>query len=140
MLSTRVRDVGDHVADQLPRTGIAESAGAIATASTGVASALLTVVAGACCVSPVLAPILVSVLGASGAVWAAGLKPYGWWILSASAAFLALGFWSVYRPRPSCAIAEVPRPKRVMDRVAKVSLWVGAVFWVAGAMVRIILP
>jgi hypothetical protein len=132
--------MSEHVADQQPSTGLAESAGAIATASTGIASALLTVVAGACCVSPVLAPILVGMLGASGAVWAAGLKPYGWWILGASAVFLALGFWSVYRPRPVCSITDAHRPKRVMDRVAKVSLWVGAVFWVAGAMVRAILP
>ena len=122
------------------RTGVTETAGAIASASTGLASALLTVLAGACCVSPVLAPILVSVLGASGAVWAAGLKPYGWWILGASAALLALGFWSVYRPRRACTTADVRRPNRVMERLAKLSLWIGAAFWVAGVMVRVILP
>lgn len=132
--------MSEHVADQAPASGVAETAGAIATASTGIASAVLTLVAGACCVSPVLAPIIVSVLGASGAVWAAGLKPYGWWILGASAVFLALGFWSVYRRRAACSIADMPRPKRVLDRVAKLSLWVGAVFWVAGAMVRLLLP
>jgi hypothetical protein len=131
--------MSEHVTTE-PRTGVAESAGAIATASTGIASALLTLVAGACCVSPVLAPILVSVLGASGAVWAAGLKPYGWWILGASAGFLALGFWSVYRPRPTCSIDNRSRSNRIMARVSKVSLWIGAVFWVAGAMVRLILP
>ena len=27
-----------------------------------------------------------------------------------------------------------------LDRVAKLSLWVGAVFWVAGVMVRLLLP
>jgi len=132
--------MSEHVAGQRPGSGLAESAGAIATASTGIASALLTVVAGACCVSPVLAPILVGVLGASGAVWAAGLKPYGWWILGASAAFLALGFWSVYRPRPTCSIADTRPPRRGLDLVAKLSLWVGAVFWVAGATVRVLLP
>jgi hypothetical protein len=119
---------------------VAEAARAIATASTGIASALLTVVAGACCVSPVLAPILVGVLGASGAVWAAGLKPYGWWMLGASAACLALGFWSVYRPRRACSTADVRRPTGVLARAAKLSLWVGALFWVAGAMVRVLLP
>ena len=132
--------MSEQVAGPPPRTGVAESAGAIATASTGIASALLTVVAGACCVSPILAPIIVGVLGASGAVWAAGLKPYGSWILGASAGFLALGFWSVYRPRRACSIADVPRPRRMLDRVAKLSLWVGAVFWVAGAMVRVVVP
>lgn len=132
--------MSERVASHQSRAAVGESAGAIATASTGIASALLTVVAGACCVSPVLAPILVSVLGASGAVWAAGLKPYGWWILGASAAFLALGFWSVYRPRAACSTADVRRPNRVLDRVAKLSLWIGAVFWVAGATVRVLLP
>ena len=132
--------MSEHVAADQSRGGVAEAAGAIATASTGIASALLTIVAGACCVSPVLAPILVGVLGASGAVWAAGLKPYGWWILGASAAFLALGFWSVYRPRRACSTADVRRPNGVLARVAKLSLWVGALFWVAGAMVRVLLP
>jgi len=68
------------------------------------------------------------VLGASGAVWAAGLKPYGWWILGASAVFLAVGFWSVYRPRRACATTDVRRPNRVIERVAEASLWVGAAF------------
>src|SRR5262249_499581 len=90
--STQVKPMSEHAVTEQPGAGVAESAGAIASASTGLASALLTVVAGACCVSPVLAPIFVSVLGASGAVWAAGLKPYGWWILGGSAALLALGF------------------------------------------------
>jgi len=28
----------------------------------------------------------------------------------------------------------------VMERLAKLSLWIGAAFWVAGVMVRVILP
>src|SRR5437868_15055802 len=89
--------------------GRGETAGAIASASTGVAASALTVVTAACCVSPVIAPIIVGVLGASGAVWAAGLKPYGWWILGAAAVCLAFGFWTVYRPRANCGVGAVPR-------------------------------
>jgi hypothetical protein len=117
-----------------------EAAGAIATASTGVAAAALTVVTAACCVSPVLAPILVSVLGASGAVWAAGLKPYGWWILGGAFACLAYGFWTVYRPRRACAVGEAPPNRGTWPTVAKVSLWFGAACWMAGVMLRVLLP
>ena len=121
-------------------TGVSGSAGAIASASTGVAAAVLTLVSAACCVSPVLAPIIVGVLGASGAVWAAGLKPYGGWILGVSLVFLAFGFWTVYRPRPVCSIDDAPRRARVLQRVAKGSLWVGAVSWTAALFLRLILP
>jgi len=114
------------------------SAGAVASASTGLASALLSIAAGACCVSPVLAPIIVSLLGASGAVWAAGLKPYGWWILGASAASLGLGFWTMYRPRRACDAAVVSDSGRVLQLIARISLFVGAAFWIAGASIRVV--
>ena len=117
-----------------------EAAGAIASASTGVAAAALTVVTAACCVSPVIAPIIVGVLGASGAVWAAGLKPYGWWILSAAFVCLAYGFWIVYRPRRDCDVTTAPPRHRLLPAVAKVSLWFGAACWMAGVLLRLLLP
>jgi hypothetical protein len=121
-------------------SGTGKAAGAIASASTGVAAAALTVVSAACCVSPVLAPIIVSVLGASGAVWAAGLKPYGWWILAGAFACLAFGFWTVYRRRPDCAVGLAPPPQGVLPTVAKVSLWFGAACWMSGVLLRFLLP
>ena len=121
-------------------TGPGEAAGAIASASTGVAAAALTVVTAACCVSPVLAPIIVGVLGASGAVWAAGLKPYGWWILGAALVCLAFGFWTAYRPRPNCAVSDAPRQRRLLPRIAKLSLWFGAACWMAGVLLKVLLP
>ena len=117
-----------------------QTAGAIASASTGVAAAALTVVSAACCVSPVLAPIVVSVLGASGAVWAVGLKPYGWLILGTALACLAFGFWTVYRSRRSCAIDDLPRSARVIQNVTKVCLWLGAACWMAGVVLKVLLP
>ena len=123
--------------EQAPSKG--DAAGAIASASTGLAAATLTVVTTACCVSPVVAPIIVSVLGASGAAWAAGLKPYGWWILGASVVCLAYGFRTVYRPRQECAVGA-PNPNRALQRVARSALWVGAAFWVVSALMRLLLP
>lgn len=119
-------------------TGLGETAGAIASASTGVAAAALTVVTAACCVSPVIAPIIVGVLGASGAVWAVGLKPYGWWILGAALLCLACGFWMVYRPRSTCAVGGTSRG--VWPKIAKISLWFGAASWMTGVLLRVLLP
>lgn len=107
------------------RQGATRDVGALGAATTGVGAAVVTLVAGACCVSPVLAPVIVGVLGASGAVWVASLKPYGWWILGASALALAGGFWIVYRPRPTCEIGEASKRSRLLAGFAKGSLWVG---------------
>jgi len=119
--------------------GAGEAAGALASASTGVAAAVLTVVTAACCVSPVIAPMIVGLLGASGAVWAAGLKPYGWWILGAAFVCLAFGFWTVYRPRVSCDLGPAPR-RSWLTAGARISLWFGAACWIAGVFVRLLLP
>ena len=129
--------MSDTIAERAPGKG--EAAGAIASASTGVAAAALSVVTAACCVSPVIAPIIVSVLGASGAVWAAGLKPYSWWILGGAFLCLTYGFWTVYRPRPACAIGDTPNG-RMMPRVAKASLWFGAACWMTGVLLHVLLP
>ncbi|MGH7634447.1 MAG: hypothetical protein ACRENC_12005, partial [Gemmatimonadaceae bacterium] len=118
----------------------ARNVGAVGAAATGAGAAVVMLVAGACCVSPVLAPLIVGVLGASGAVWAASLKPYGWWILGLAGLALVGGFWTVYRPRPACDVADVRARDRILPRVAKISLWLGAAFWIAGLVVRLILP
>lgn len=118
----------------------ARDVGAVGAATTGVGAALVTLVAGACCVSPVLAPLIVGILGASGAVWVASLKPYAWWILGLAGGALAGGFWTVYRRRPACDMADVPRRSRVMPRIAKISLWFGAACWAAALVLRLTLP
>jgi hypothetical protein len=65
--------------------------GALGAATAGAGSALAAVLASSCCVGPVIAPFVVAVLGASGAAWAAGLKPYSPYILAGSLAFLLYG-------------------------------------------------
>jgi hypothetical protein len=116
------------------------SAGAIASGSTGIAAGLLSVVAASCCVSPTLAPLIVGIIGASGAVWAANLKPYTFWILGLAGLSLAYGFWSVYRPAARCETAAQPRRLRILSLVSKGSLWLGAVFWTAALMLQLVLP
>ena len=113
--------------------------GAIGAAATGVGAATVTVVTAACCVSPVLAPIIVGVLGASGAVWAASLKPYTWTILAVSGGCLAFGFWTVYRPRTACS-TDMPRRNVVLARVARICLWFGAFAWATGVLLRLLTP
>jgi hypothetical protein len=128
-------------ADDAPAASSRETATAVASAGSGAAAALLTLVSAACCVGPVIAPLIVGLLGASGAVWAAGLKPYSAWILAASFLCLVFGFWTVYRPRPACAITDAPdRRQVVLQRVARISLWFGAVSWTTALLLRLILP
>jgi hypothetical protein len=123
-----------------PRATAASAAGVLSAGSTGFGAALVTIVAGTCCVSPVLAPLIVGALGAGGAAWAAGLKPYSSYILAASLLLLAGGFWTTYRPRTRCiAGTDVSRPPRWMSRLSKAVLWAGAVCWAAAVVVHLTL-
>jgi hypothetical protein len=117
----------------------ADATGAITAASTGVAASALAAVATACCVSPIIAPIIVGVLGAGGAVWAAGLKPYGWWILGGALLCLVFGFWVVYRPRRDCAVGPMSSTNRWLTRLSRLSLWLGAGCWMAAVLLRAVL-
>jgi hypothetical protein len=94
-------------------------------ATSGAGAAVLATAATACC-APILAPIIVSVLGVSGAVWAAGLKPYSPYILSGAGLLLVYGFWTVYRRRPLPAGASCPARR---PRSARIVLWVSALLW-----------
>lgn len=119
--------------------GTGTSAGAIASGSSGVVAALFTLVTAACCVSPVIAPLIVGVLGASGVVWAAGLKPMADGFLRSRSCFIAYGFWSVHRPRTPYSVEDGPTSWQVLPWVAKGSLWLGAVCWAAAVMLRLTL-
>ncbi len=66
--------------------------GAASTALVGVGTALSATLASACCVGPVAAPLVVAVLGAGGAAWATGLKPYSWILLAGSGQLLGYSF------------------------------------------------
>ena len=98
---------------------------AATAASAGLGATLAAVLATACCV-PILAPLIVAVLGVSGSIWAAGLKPYSPYILIGSLAVLAYGFWIIYRPceMPEGASCASRKPRTVVWMI-----WIAALFW-----------
>jgi mercuric ion transport protein len=97
-------------------------------AATSIAGALgaagMSVLATFCCVGPVV----YGVLGAGGVLAAARLAPWRPYLLAASVAFLAVGFWAAHRHR-ACADGATC-PVRV-SRAVRVTLWVAAIFTVA---------
>ncbi len=108
--------------------------GAWGAATSGAGAAVLATAATACCV-PILAPLIVSVLGVSGAVWAAGLKPYSPYILAGAGLLLGYGFWTVYRRRPLPADVSCParRPRGV-----RIVLWTSALLWLVACLLNLL--
>ena len=92
----------------------------------------------ACC-APVIAPLVVGILGAGGAAWAAGLKPYSGWLLAGSAAMLVYGFWSAYRSLPQCEVS-LGRAARSSSGVVRVVLWVAALLWMVAVAINLFIP
>ena len=112
------------------------SQGTLGAAAAGAGSALAAVLAGSCCV-PILAPLIVAVLGASGAAWAAGLKPYSPYLLVGSLALLLYGLWTVYRPRPACSPEGCPTAGA--GRGVKAVLWVSLALWLLSVLLNLFL-
>ena len=107
--------------------------GAMGVAVAGAGAAALATAASACCV-PIIAPLIVAVLGASGAAWAAGLKPFSLPILFFAGLFLAYGYWALYRPRSAGAGEACPvRP----PRVARTVLWIATTLWAAALLLNL---
>ncbi len=91
-------------------------------AAGGLAGALVAAIAGLCCAGPVT----VLLLGAGGAVAAAGLQPYRPPLLLISAALLGVGYWRSYRSTNSGTVACPPR----VGRWIRTSLTIAAVAWI----------
>lgn len=108
------------------------SRSAVGVAAAGAGAAALATAASACCV-PVIAPLVVAVLGAGGAAWAAGLKPYSPAILTAAALLLAYGFWIVYRRRPVAGGQTCPVRRPVTPRLV---LWIALALWAIAAFLN----
>lgn len=75
--------------------GRARQIGAAGAAVSGAGAALVATAATACCAGPVVAPLIVAVLGASGAAWAAGLKALQ--PVAAGRLVLPVGIWLLVR-------------------------------------------
>ena len=108
--------------------------GALGAAVAGAGSGLVAVLASSCCVGPVIAPLVVGVLGASGAAWAAGLKPYSPYLLLGSLALLLYGLWMAYKPRPACS----PEGCRAgTGHGVKAGLWISVALWALAALLNV---
>jgi hypothetical protein len=86
----------------------------------------------------VLAPLLVSVLGVGGSIWAASLKPYAPLLLALSGLLVGYGFWTVYRRRPpapgatdlegvAAGCSACPRRRPL---VLQLLLWLAGAVWI----------
>ena len=105
---------------------------AVGVAAAGAGAAALATAAGACCL-PVVAPLVVAVLGAGGAAWAAGLKPYSFAILGVAGLLLAYGYWVVYRPRQAAAGEACPVQRPLSPRLV---LWIATALWAVAAFLN----
>ena len=105
---------------------------AIGAATAGTGAAITATVASACCVGPALAPVFLSVLGASGLAAATELRPYSPWLLIASALMLVFSFRVAYR-RPPCAAGGAPTPIAPAARIARAVTWIATALWIASA-------
>lgn len=110
-----------------------EGTKALGAATSGAGAALLATAASACCVGPALAPVVVAVLGASGAAWAAGLKPYSPYLLAAALGSLLYGFRVAYRRPTGCPDGACARSR---PPAARLVLWVAAAVWFGAALVN----
>ena len=106
---------------------------ALGAAAAGAGAAALATAAGACCV-PVIAPLVVAVLGAGGAAWAAGLKPYSLAILAGAGLLLAYGYWVVYRLRLVAEGEACPTRWQLSPRLV---LWLATALWAVAAFLNL---
>lgn len=90
--------------DRRRAPGSGEANGHVGAAGAALASggAAVTATAAVACCVPILSPLIVTALGASGAVWVTGLRPYSPYLLLGSLGLLGYGFWLVYGRGRAC--------------------------------------
>ena len=96
-------------------------------------SAAVAMFASLCCAGPAV----IAVIGAGGAVAAAGLVPYRPYFLAGSFALLGIGFWRSYWPHrsPSGAACSVSTGRRV-----RAALWVSLGVSLIAAVLSFLIP
>ena len=115
-------------------TATAGVGAAMGSATVGVGAAVTATLASVCCTGPVVAPIVVGLLGATGAAAAASLKPYTPYLFAFSLAMLALAFRSVYVARRSCIVTSPNHTIGMSLKTAQAVLWFGAAVWAASVI------
>jgi len=98
-----------------------------------VGSAAVAIFASLCCAGPAV----VAVLGASGAVAAAGLVPYRPYFLAAAFSLLSIGFWRSYWPRrvATGAACRVSTGRRV-----RAALWISLAVTLVATLLPFFVP
>lgn len=90
----------------------------------------MTATAAVACCAPIVSPLLVTVLGASGSVWVTGLKPYSPYLLVGSLALLGYAFWRVYGSGRGCGLSsDAGLRSRWLGRITLMLLWLSALVW-----------
>jgi mercuric ion transport protein len=98
------------------------------TAVGAVGAALTAALASLCCVGP----IVVSVVGVSGAVLAARLGPYRPYLMAASLLLLGASFWPAYAS-PTFSPSGAACPTR-SGRATRLVLWIAAAAWIVALL------
>lgn len=105
-------------------------AGAAGAAVVGAGSGAIGGAASACC-APLIAPVVVAALGATGAAWVTGLTRWAPYLLGLGLILLAHSYRIVRRTRVCSAPAA--RWRRWVDRVTPALLAVSTLIWLASA-------
>jgi len=103
----------------------------LGTSVAGIGAAATAAAASLCCVGPAV----VSIVGVSGAVAAASLKPYRVFLILGSMALLGVAFWLTYQPRTASGTGGAACPTRA-GRVSRRIVWIAAAVW----LVAVFLP
>jgi len=107
------------------------SVSSIGAAGVGTGAALTATLASACCVGPSLAPIAISVLGASGLIALTALRPYTPLLLLGATLMLAFSFRQIYSVRSNCLAQGASAPVSRGVRFARIITWIAAFLWLA---------
>jgi len=102
------------------------------TALGAVGASLLAAAASLCCVGPAV----IAVLGASGAVAAAGFAPYRPYLLVCAFALLGWGFWRSYRTR----VIEGARCPAAAGRWVRLTLWLSLAVTLLASVLPLFVP
>lgn len=97
---------------------------------TATGASLASAAAGVCCIGP----LALTLLGVQGAILAAGVKPYRFYLLAASLLLLVLAHWSVRRRAraaagAACSVSAGRWTKRI--------LWAATILWFGALVIQI---
>ena len=128
--STTGYEPGHHLPDLRFDTSMNRRLFEIGSMTGATGSALASGAASICCVGP----IAITILGVQGAIWAAGVKPYRYYLLAGSLLFIGLAFQIVYRPPKFIAAASCSTR---VGRFTKVLMWGSGAVWLAALVLNI---